>query len=728
MSILVWTFTFSQDMINAYKASDYIGQPGVPYYNHPLGNGYFAYPNDRHITYNGEYVIYAGNLPFFNSNTRPFLGPYDPDNFIKTYTIETVSFPFSTECAFTTGCADLTLNTIRDLSMPPLNSYDLNTMSWSYGGGSGSCNGPECRLKNTILQKEVHSSGYTQKAASDPTTIEGQSLVSSFFVKSSPAAHTRDVLPHTVLKHTITYHCGNLPTSQPIASISFIYDNTRGYMRKYPFFPTNTDKSGQNLFYDILFVPVIFDASDHGDYAATENCNFYGETTSQATYCSVQGYSNIKGGSIDYFPFTELSRGCQFAGFTDVTGTNQIYRDGTGQYNIQTPPFSLVVNTFARNFDGTLFAGLEPAQAPATGMAQIGADLGYVFPVHNYFVDNSIDLEDINQSEKKIYNPSEVDITAPDLRFPANYTFLTARGVYAYIDDYTAQTALPENDFAFYNNDLRSFPIETDLRYEGINPDYLGHPNDPRYSSIYRLMNGSKLTIEPCVHIYDCTFDVNPGAEMVFENWPTNQHNVNRYNVLKNGGTITKRDNSFLFQNRNEVEFILKFEAGDFIRAGESVDLSSPTGTYSVLANSEVHFTANNYIDLQPGFNADANSTFTASINSIVIPGCPPQRKRKPQGVDNDLLPESKTYKFFHASPNPATDEISLMFGIKNSTSVTLLIYDVYGKLVSVIAENKFLNFGEYSYKYKIGNLSNGIYFARLSTADETEAIRFIKH
>jgi hypothetical protein len=495
-------------------------------------------------------------------------------------------------------------------------------------------------------------------------------------------------------------------------------------MRSYPFYPLN-DEPSQNMkkCYDILYVPEIRSLNE--DYAGTENCEMFGElASSSSSNCGSFGI-NVKGGTINYFPFSEIQNTqCNHAGFTPVQNQNTQWYDG-GIKHVQPNPYTLLTGTFPKNEHGALFAGMESDNG---SLAKIGYQNAWSFPVHAYIIDNSINLSDINFTEKKIYNPSEVDITASDLRFPANYTFLTARGVYAYVDDYLAQTNMPENDFAFYNNDYRQFPIETDLRYDGTNPDYLPHQSDPRYASIYRLLNGSKLTVEPCVHIYDCTFDLKPGSEMVFENWSTNQHNVNRYNVLKNGGTLTKRDHSFLFQNRNENENILKFESGDFIKAGEMVDPGRPAGTYALMSNSEVHFKANTFIDLQPGFTVDAGAEFTASIDNVLIPPCPPMRKANPKLQDNDQLPLSSTFKFFQASPNPSTKEISFILGLKHSGPVSLMIYDVFGKLVNVVAENKYLDFGEYSYKYNLENLRSGIYFARLTSSNEAESIKFIKY
>jgi hypothetical protein len=721
---------YGQDLINAYSAKNYIGLQTTPnYFHNSIYSGSFFYPNDIHNNYNGEYVIYIGHLPYFeHPQQNTFQGSYNLDDFHVSYTIEVVSFPFTIDCAYNSpnGCADN--SDVRELMMPPINSYDGNTQSWLYGL-SGNCLGSVCELKNQIVNKPFTAGGYSSSIS---TIIESQALISSYFVNHFPTSHVRDLLPHTVLKHTVNFHCGDDENGRIISSISWIYDNTRGFMRNYPFYPTNSVSGHTPTYYDVIFTPKYYDTSLDGDYSTTENCQFYGEPDFSQTpnYCSSQNYPSMKGGSINYYPFSEIQTGCAHANFTDVNSISDLFissvniNSNNEYHNIFPSPFSLLTGTFPRNSQGLAFAGME-----SHGQLQtIGSQNGQVYTTHDYFIDNSINLTDINFSEKKIYNPSEVDITAQDLRFPANYTFLTARGVYAYMDDYIAQTAIPENDFAFYNNDYRQFPIETDLRYEGTNPYYLPHQSDSRYASIYRLLNGSKLTIEPCVHIYDCTFDLKPGSEMVFESWPTNQHNVNRYHILRNGGTLTKRAHTFLFQNRNENEKILKFETGDFIKAGAAVDPANPSGDYIILASAVVQFKATTYIDLQPGFTVDAGAEFTASIDNVVIPPCPPMRKANPKLQDNDQLPLSSTFKFFQASPNPSTKEISFMLGLKHSGPVSLMIYDVFGKLVNVIAENKYLDFGEYSYKYNLENLRSGIYFARLTSSNEAESIKFIKY
>ncbi|MBL0053652.1 MAG: hypothetical protein IPP29_20225 [Bacteroidetes bacterium] len=97
-------------------------------------------------------------------------------------------------------------------------------------------------------------------------------------------------------------------------------------------------------------------------------------------------------------------------------------------------------------------------------------------------------------------------------------------------------------------------PVRTDLRSENAND-----PQDPNtpwhsvYSSRYYLKTGSKLTIEPCVNIFDATFDVEEGATLLFEMQQYNlgfEHknlnqtqNLGRYKIKGLGGAILRNYN-----------------------------------------------------------------------------------------------------------------------------------------------------------------------------------------
>ena len=132
---------------------------------------------------------------------------------------------------------------------------------------------------------------------------------------------------------------------------------------------------------------------------------------------------------------------------------------------------------------------------------------------HQYEIDQNIDITIINPTEQVIYNPSEVSVTADDLIFPCGYEFKTVRGLYP-----TEQEVIDANNL--YNQghtDLRNVYVPTDLE-----------------RSVYKLENGSRLTIEPGVTIWDADFQVNPGSTLIYD---PNDYSGD-WNIIANGGII----------------------------------------------------------------------------------------------------------------------------------------------------------------------------------------------
>ena len=269
-------------------------------------------------------------------------------------------------------------------------------------------------------------------------------------------------------------------------------------------------------------------------------------------------------------------------------------------------------------------------------------------------------------------------------------------------------------------------PVETDL-YKDFHVGSQYPSNDHRYASIYHLLSGSKLTIEPCVKIFDATFEINPGSEIVFQDWSTNQINVQRYQLLFKGGIVTKRDQSFLFQNENDTNKALNWEGGDFISAGANVDVNKTVGEYTIETNAHVTFEATNYIDLKSGFYAKGESEFEASIKPVIIPPCGPMRIRNPRGNNSAGVNNTSDIGYFTVSPNPAIDNSYFMFEVFGKSNARIIIYDSMGKIIQQIGENSLLPSGKYSFKFQSENLSPGIYFAELLTMDSQKSIKFIK-
>lgn len=242
-------------------------------------------------------------------------------------------------------------------------------------------------------------------------------------------------------------------------------------------------------------------------------------------------------------------------------------------------------NSVGYNFDGTLIGGIS----------------------HTYVIDKNIDLTIINPEEKIIYNPSEVEITADDLIFPSSYTFKTIRGIYPTAAEVNAaNTAANGGPYT----DLRQVPVPTDLR----NSLY---PTQPNKASIYTLKSGSKLTIRPCVTIYDATFIVETGAILIYDPSLT----YGRYEIVNNGGTVSIEAFNLLFQNQI-ITATKIYEAKNSIVAGTNVNPNKPVGPFIVGVGGDVTLKAEKSISLKPGFSAKSGSKFHAFIGTVDKPSC----------------------------------------------------------------------------------------------------------
>ncbi len=213
-------------------------------------------------------------------------------------------------------------------------------------------------------------------------------LVSSNFNSVDPpplsSSAWRYNLPHSVIKSSIYVHCNTDP-SIVIDTIEWVYDNTRGRMRFYPFIDNNLNNASPTH-YDVMFVPeIISKFEDDHSYYETNNANW------------------IDGGTIDYFPFNlnYITNFCNSANNNYFPGAPsadlfKFYDNSTSSYILhygKAPGYSLL-NVPLRNFTAQTFAGyykLTPNQI------QIPANLKGI--QQNYYVDKGypdLDLTLIN--------------------------------------------------------------------------------------------------------------------------------------------------------------------------------------------------------------------------------------------------------------------------------------------------------------------------------------------
>ena len=158
-----------------------------------------------------------------------------PNNALS-YKVEVVGYPFTMSCwDQPQSCAyPISPLSTRDMYMPD-DAYNSVIKKW-----------------NNLVN--VRSDGDFTGDIGGFTNPEV--LVSKFFLNDVVLnLPSRNVLPHTVTKHTVYLHCGSSTNDGVISQFSFYYDNTRGRMRNYPFEKDNASGSTSSSFWDVILRP-----------------------------------------------------------------------------------------------------------------------------------------------------------------------------------------------------------------------------------------------------------------------------------------------------------------------------------------------------------------------------------------------------------------------------------------------------------------------------------------
>ncbi|MFN8144288.1 MAG: T9SS type A sorting domain-containing protein [Bacteroidia bacterium] len=688
----------AQDIINPY-----LNWEGVP--TASFGNLNYNLVNTPCQFYSGEYEISLESLPFGNEAALygSVSGQIDILNFLVTDEIEVVSFPFVNNCAFPSSAGqnpDCSNFVNRDLMLP---SGVALPQKWQYPQTSGFAS----ELRKNI---ELDFSGNVRWLSRLQMCV----LSTATYCAHTISEVDHVVFPQTIIKHTIRLHCG-LDSQDPVLTeFSFIVDNTRGKMREYPFVsPNNSICNDHN--YDLVIIPQVISTLTYDD---NSRCDYYSRTMTGATGCTDPDQETTP---IIYTPFDLMNDAYCHSINPDYTiPVTSLTDDFYPQlfYHLPLASNSLVFSVFPRSGRGEVLAGYT--KNTTTNVLESIVANGIT---QNYFIDRRIQLEDINTDEKIIYNPSEASITAPDFYFPANYTFKTLHATYPFESELASANTI-ENGGIY--TDYKDIPVVTDLRKDWHVSGY--NDTDPCYASIYHLLNGSSLTIQPCVRIFDATFESQPGSSLLFENWKTNI-NHDRYKIIYDGGLVSKTDDEFYFQNESESRRILEFRSGTFIKAGNNVTSTIPSGDYTLQTGADLSLVASQYVSLEPGFSTEVGSTFLASTDNVIVAQCPPQRKRNPNlsnGI-NQGGEEFNVFDFFQNSPNPVNESTHIMFGLSMDAPVSVRIYDDKGLLISEIASNVNLKKGRYSYTIDSSKLNSGVYFVNLTSNSSSRNLKFIK-
>ncbi|MFN8154577.1 MAG: T9SS type A sorting domain-containing protein [Bacteroidia bacterium] len=642
--------------------------------------------------YTGEYEIVLNN----NWLTWAWYEDHVPlaQSITLFYEMEIVSFPFTPDCyQNSAGCLG---QSSRNFVMP-FNSTPYSNDSW----------GP-------IYRKEPVSRFGQQH----------QSLASLFYKDNFPipppgsTVQPRYVLPHTVIKHTVYVHCEDwtttnlTPTTPWAAKISWIYDNTRGRMKYYPFCACNCSACASMLLYDVAFYPHLLHKSNHQ----------FNETSPTAV-------STI--GVLDYYPYSEINQNILCTKPIIIPPANADYFDlpgGFGYNKVYPPPYSLVSAPLYQ------FRGRIPAGYDFVNFSQITGML------HTYNIQNNIDLvaTEISHEDRIIYNPSDVYITAPALVFPSHYSFRTIRGLYPTPIE-VSNDDTPENGGPY--PDPRDVPVRTDLRSEDpAFPHDEAIPEDSRYASLYRLKNGSKITIEPCVNIFDAAFILETGSTLVYENYLTQKGyypdnlSISRVAIDRNGGRLVRQyDNSLpnatlYLQHQTEVATAPNsYIVDEKILAGSNVDPGQQAGPYIASSGSALELIAKNYVKLADGFEAHAGAEVKIAVDpAMSIPACPPvppTQSNNNRMLNPQIEQADPSLAKAVLSPNPVQQQtiVSLLQSGNENFIQRLQLHDARGQLLfskeNLSTTNDIID---------VSGMTDGIYLLTVTTNHQTEVLKLV--
>ncbi|MBK8549963.1 MAG: T9SS type A sorting domain-containing protein [Ignavibacteria bacterium] len=115
-------------------------------------------------------------------------------------------------------------------------------------------------------------------------------------------------------------------------------------------------------------------------------------------------------------------------------------------------------------------------------------------------------------------------------------------------------------------------------------------------------------------------------------------------------------------------------------------------------------------------------------IKEITIVGTSAANEKSLSGGKESGSVIPKEYALLQNYPNPFNPETSIKFDIPNLSDVKLSVYDITGREVSVLVNEK-LEPGSYSYKWNGAQFASGIYFFRVQAGSfiQTRKMALIK-
>ena len=161
---------------------------------------------------------------------------------------------------------------------------------------------------------------------------------------------------------------------------------------------------------------------------------------------------------------------------------------------------------------------------------------------------------------------------------------------------------------------------------------------------------------------------------------------------------------------------------------------TSKTITSTDIINSPriINYTAGESITLNPSFEANLGSTFSATITD-----CSSLIEEGPNQPVTNLIdsndPSTKfigspvsTHIAIQARPNPFNKATTLSYQLPTASNLHLEVFDVMGRSVQVITKNEYWQAGKYEWTLHSDQLDRGTYFVILQTPTEQVTTKIV--
>lgn len=290
-----------------------------------------------------------------------------------------------------------------------------------------------------------------------------------------------------------------------------------------------------------------------------------------------------------------------------------------------------------------------------------------------------------------------------------------------------------------YNNVLGTFSLLTtpQIRFRTYVEEDCNTESDPDYGSYTNCYTQNWAQVE-CVE--DIKWVLNPQSELSVSQL------VAAYVINTNTGTIQSEPFPLGCFNSYKPVYYLGggtsnsiFPSGNFTPNIQSVFLKI-TGVFDASNSQKLAFTSLYKVNLQ---NIYGNEYLEEQLPGGCSTITPPASASEIQAVCNSYQYTSRRDQFFVApndngvgvkgknglknsselqiSPNPANSSVEIQYNLKADSRVQIGIYDLAGKMIKSLANDKGVKQGQYILQVDLSDIASGMYIVQLNVNGKTE-------